>query len=108
MTSQPLSLDVTLPALVGSPKQVEWASKERDKLIKLALGRLSSPASRAAHLRAHPEEQALFLRVLGEVVVSHADARYWIDLRGDVLTMLQEMRPGLTVGLAALQAEVGT
>ncbi|WP_426730263.1 hypothetical protein [Myxococcus faecalis] len=103
-----LSLDINLPELTGSPKQVDWAVTERAKLIRLALGRLASPASRVAHLQAHPEERALFLRVLGDVVSSHTDARYWIDLRGDVLTMLQEMRPGLTAGLTALQAEVGT
>lgn len=103
MATQTLSLGVELPELSGSPKQVEWANKERATLISVALERLVQRVG-MAHLEANPAERELALRVLGDAVKAHTDARWWIDHRGYVDHLLAEARPALRAGYAALKA----
>ncbi len=60
-----------LPPLTGTPRQIEWASKIRDKAIRLSMSTLcSDPASQ--------RERACDLML---TMLTKSEASVWIDAR---------------------------
>jgi hypothetical protein len=71
----------TLPALVGSDKQITWATTIRDGALAV-LDQFR--AAMAAHVAEHPDaaaEQAANNNALDQAIAQHPDARWWIDTR---------------------------
>lgn len=71
----------TLPALTGSPKQIEWATRIR----AAALAEIDEfRRGMADWVADHPEvaaEEVANNRALDHVIATHPDCRWWIDVR---------------------------
>lgn len=75
-----------LPALTGSPKQIEWAGKIRTQCLR-ALGELTTNQMRAAYRRHHSSESYL---------VDAAEADQWRARVADVAGKLAAALDGRT------------
>lgn len=81
-----ISLDVELPALTGSDKQVAWALDLREKALKAALEKLIEAPDAIAKLPAM-RARGLFEALRAEVE-TRTEARVWIDERGATAGLL--------------------
>ncbi|NOK05798.1 MULTISPECIES: hypothetical protein [Myxococcus] len=97
-----LTLELELPELTGSPKQVEWAVRERRALILSVLERLAARPG-LKHLAAHPAEKELALTCVRDAAQRLTAASWWTDHRGDARALLSELEPALRAGVSKLQ-----
>ena len=93
-----VSVDIDLPALDGSDKQVEWAVSLRDKAIRQLLAEIvGSP--RMVKMIPALTARGYFAALRAEVE-ARTDARVWIDSRSDA--------KALKVAVSARLAAQGT
>lgn len=75
-------IEITLPALNGTEKQIAYGSDKRAEMVGAAADRvINRPA-----FKAQPEAvQAAFIEALGMVISEQTEAKYWIENSGAVL-----------------------
>ena len=83
-----VELTVDLPSLTGSDKQIAWATDIRRKAIAAVLDKLTESPAAAKRINEDPRK-AEILSDLATEIASHADARYWIDSRGNSMDLIR-------------------
>lgn len=74
-------VEIELPTLDGSDKQIAWAGDMRERGIRAFIEQAISTPTRA---RAFAEQRERFEALLRRVVASATTAKVWIDARGNV------------------------
>lgn len=75
-------IEITLPALNGSEKQIAYGTEKRAEMVSASADRvINRPA-----FKAQPESvQAAFIEALGTVISEQTEAKYWIENSGAAL-----------------------
>lgn len=75
-------IEIALPELTGTEKQVTYGSDKRSEMAMAAAERVIERAA----FKSQPEQiRVAFVKALGTVIAEQTEAKYWIENSGAVL-----------------------